>query len=97
MKNIGSFGQSNGSTASRILAAEPSGKWRRHWAAHWASCERCAEAVAREVTFPPGFYVAWSGQFEYLQRAEAKLKVVVPVTLLLIFLLPSQRDTWLPM
>ncbi|MCD1645433.1 efflux RND transporter permease subunit [Aurantimonas coralicida] len=45
------------------------------------------EAVAREVTFPPGFYVAWSGQFEYLQRAEAKLKVVVPVTLLLIFLL----------
>ncbi|WP_279480194.1 CusA/CzcA family heavy metal efflux RND transporter [Aureimonas sp. SK2] len=44
-------------------------------------------AVAREVTFPPGSYVAWSGQFEYLQRAEAKLKVVVPVTLLLIFLL----------
>jgi Cu(I)/Ag(I) efflux system membrane protein CusA/SilA len=45
------------------------------------------EAVAKGVTFPPGTYVAWSGQFEYLQRAEARLKVVVPVTLLLIFLL----------
>ncbi|WP_416358052.1 efflux RND transporter permease subunit [Aureimonas phyllosphaerae] len=45
------------------------------------------EAVAREVTFPPGYHVAWSGQYEYLQRAEAKLRVVVPVTLLLIFLL----------
>ncbi|WP_062236711.1 efflux RND transporter permease subunit [Aureimonas sp. N4] len=45
------------------------------------------EAVAREVTFSPGYHVAWSGQYEYLQRAEAKLRVVVPVTLLLIFLL----------
>ena len=45
------------------------------------------EAVAKGVTFPRGTYVAWSGQFEYLQRAEARLKVVVPVTLLLIFLL----------
>src|SRR5205814_5756223 len=35
----------------------------------------------------PGYYVTWSGQFEYLQRAEARLKVVVPVTLLVIFLL----------
>jgi copper/silver efflux system protein len=37
--------------------------------------------------FPPGYYVTWSGQFEYLERAEARLKVVVPVTLLIIFLL----------
>jgi copper/silver efflux system protein len=39
------------------------------------------------VQFPPGYYATWSGQFEYLERAEARLKVVVPVTLLIIFLL----------
>ena len=44
-------------------------------------------AVANEVKFPPGYYVSWSGQFEYLERAEARLKIVVPVTLLIIFLL----------
>jgi Cu(I)/Ag(I) efflux system membrane protein CusA/SilA len=43
--------------------------------------------VAASVKFPPGYYVTWSGQFEYLERAEARLKVVVPVTLLIIFLL----------
>ncbi|MDR6306313.1 Cu(I)/Ag(I) efflux system membrane protein CusA/SilA [Nitrobacter vulgaris] len=45
------------------------------------------KAVATEVKLPPGTYVSWSGQFEYLQRAEARLKIVVPVTLLVIFLL----------
>lgn len=45
------------------------------------------QAVAENVKFPPGFYAQWSGQFEYLKRAEAKLKIVVPVTLLLIFVL----------
>ncbi|AEI04605.1 heavy metal efflux pump CusB (plasmid) [Afipia carboxidovorans OM5] len=45
------------------------------------------QAVAEKVKFPPGYYVSWSGQFEYLQRAEARLKIVVPVTLLIIFLL----------
>ena len=44
-------------------------------------------AVADNVHFPPGTYVQWSGQFEYLERATAKLKIVVPVTLLIIFLL----------
>jgi Cu(I)/Ag(I) efflux system membrane protein CusA/SilA len=44
-------------------------------------------AVAANVQFPPGSYVMWSGQFEYLERAKAKLKIVVPVTLLIIFLL----------
>jgi Cu(I)/Ag(I) efflux system membrane protein CusA/SilA len=44
-------------------------------------------AVATNVQFPSGSYVVWSGQFEYLERAKAKLKVVVPVTLLIIFLL----------
>ncbi|ACI91176.1 cation efflux system protein CusA [Afipia carboxidovorans OM5] len=45
------------------------------------------QAVANEVKLPPGTYVSWSGQFEYLQRAEARVKIVVPVTLLVIFLL----------
>jgi copper/silver efflux system protein len=44
-------------------------------------------AVAANIQFPPGSYVVWSGQFEYLERATAKLKVVAPVTLLIIFLL----------
>jgi Cu(I)/Ag(I) efflux system membrane protein CusA/SilA len=45
------------------------------------------KAVADQVNFPSGYYVQWSGQFEYLERAEARLKIVVPVTLLIIFLL----------
>ena len=45
------------------------------------------KAVAANVAFPQGYYVTWSGQFEYLERAEARLKVVVPLTLLIIFLL----------
>jgi Cu(I)/Ag(I) efflux system membrane protein CusA/SilA len=45
------------------------------------------KAVADNVKFPPGYYIAWSGQFEYLERAAERLKVVVPLTLLLIFLL----------
>ena len=45
------------------------------------------QAVAKEVRFPPGYYVSWSGQFEYLERAEARLKIVIPITLLIIFLL----------
>src|SRR5437588_2050743 len=45
------------------------------------------KAVAAQVKFPPGTYVTWSGQFEYLERAKARLQVVVPVTLLIIFLL----------
>jgi copper/silver efflux system protein len=44
-------------------------------------------AVAKAVQFPPGYYVKWSGQFEYMERAEAKMRVVVPITLLIIFLL----------
>src|SRR5215207_10051826 len=44
-------------------------------------------AVANEMKLPVGTTVQWSGQFEYLERAEARLKIVVPVTLLVIFLL----------
>jgi len=45
------------------------------------------KAVAEQVTFPSGYYVTWSGQFEYMERAVEKMKVVIPVTLLIIFLL----------
>ncbi len=45
------------------------------------------QLVAKEVALPPGYSVSWSGQFEYLERATAKLKVVVPMTLLIIFVL----------
>ena len=44
-------------------------------------------AIAQSVKLPAGFRIAWSGQFEYLERAEARLKLVVPVTLAIIFLL----------
>ena len=45
------------------------------------------KAVADNVALPPGSYVTWSGQFEYLERASKRLQIVVPATLLLIFLL----------
>jgi Cu(I)/Ag(I) efflux system membrane protein CusA/SilA len=44
-------------------------------------------AVAEKVKFPPGFYVTWSGQFEYYQRAKQRLMIVIPFTLLIILLL----------
>jgi Cu(I)/Ag(I) efflux system membrane protein CusA/SilA len=45
------------------------------------------QVVAKEVRLPAGYSVSWSGQFEYLARAVAKLKVVVPATLAIIFVL----------
>ena len=45
------------------------------------------QAVRENVQFAPGTYVTWSGQFEYLERAMDKLKLVVPLTLLSIFVL----------
>jgi Cu(I)/Ag(I) efflux system membrane protein CusA/SilA len=45
------------------------------------------QAVRGQVRFPPGYYAAWSGQFEYMERAAEKLKVVVPLTILIVFLL----------
>ncbi len=44
-------------------------------------------AVAKEIKLPAGYSMSWSGQFEFLERATAKLKVVVPATLLIIFVL----------
>jgi len=44
-------------------------------------------AVATRVTFPPGYFAVWSGQYEYYQRAQQRLAIVVPLTLVLILLL----------
>jgi copper/silver efflux system protein len=43
--------------------------------------------VARELVLPPGYTLTWSGQFEFMQRVREKLKLVVPLTLGIIFLL----------
>jgi copper/silver efflux system protein len=45
------------------------------------------EAVAQQVRLPAGYSLSWSGQFEFLARATAKLKIVVPATLVIIFVL----------
>ena len=44
-------------------------------------------AVTQEVKLPPGYSISWSGQFEFLERATQKLKIVVPATLVIIFVL----------
>jgi copper/silver efflux system protein len=43
--------------------------------------------VAAKVKLPPGYSISWSGQFEYLERASARLAYVVPFTLLIVFVL----------
>ena len=43
-------------------------------------------AVAHDVTLPPGFHLDWTGEYESQQRANARLMVIVPLTVLLIFL-----------
>jgi cobalt-zinc-cadmium resistance protein CzcA len=49
--------------------------------------EEAQAAVSRQVQLPPGYYVTWGGQFENQQRAMARLAVVVPLVIGLIFLL----------
>ncbi|VVE05061.1 cation transporter [Pandoraea iniqua] len=44
-------------------------------------------AVAQKVVLPPGYSIAWSGQFEYLERAATTLRTVIPITLAVIFIL----------
>src|SRR5438067_1536648 len=44
-------------------------------------------AVIQDVKLPPGYSISWSGQFEFLERATQKLKIVVPATLVIIFVL----------
>ncbi|HKB90019.1 MAG TPA: efflux RND transporter permease subunit, partial [Opitutaceae bacterium] len=49
--------------------------------------QAAASRVRDRVNFPAGYYIQWAGQFEYLKSAEKRLAVVVPFTLLIIFLL----------
>ena len=49
--------------------------------------ERAQEEVAAKVEIPPGYTIFWSGQYEYMQRAKARLLIIVPITLFLIFLI----------
>jgi Cu(I)/Ag(I) efflux system membrane protein CusA/SilA len=46
-----------------------------------------SQRIGESVQFPPGYYIQWAGQFEYLKSAEQRLRVVVPFTLLIIFVL----------
>src|SRR2546428_98050 len=46
-----------------------------------------AQRIAQMIQFPAGYYIQWAGQFQYLQEALQRLKIVVPFTLLIIFLL----------
>ncbi|EAU55198.1 efflux RND transporter permease subunit [Mariprofundus ferrooxydans] len=48
---------------------------------------RAKQAIHDQVKIPAGYTLEWSGQFEYMQRAAAKMRIVIPATLLLIFLL----------
>ncbi|PZR74130.1 MAG: CusA/CzcA family heavy metal efflux RND transporter, partial [Chthoniobacterales bacterium] len=49
--------------------------------------QRASAQLNKTIQYPPGYYIQWAGQFEYLQAAMKKLKVVVPLTLLIIFVL----------
>ncbi len=45
------------------------------------------KVVEEKIKLPPGYNLVWSGQYEYMQAAAAKLKVVIPLTLLIIFVI----------
>ncbi|KPV39411.1 cation transporter [Thiohalorhabdus denitrificans] len=49
--------------------------------------ERAKQAVAEQVDIPAGYSLTWSGQYEYMERAMAKLQLLVPLTLVIIALL----------
>ena len=52
-----------------------------------SAVQEMQRVVTEKVALPAGYSISWSGQFEFLERATAKLKVVVPFTLLIIFVL----------
>jgi Cu(I)/Ag(I) efflux system membrane protein CusA/SilA len=49
--------------------------------------KRARQEVADKVELPAGYTIFWSGQYEYMQRAKARLLLIVPITLLLVFLI----------
>jgi Cu(I)/Ag(I) efflux system membrane protein CusA/SilA len=49
--------------------------------------KRAQEAIAARLKMPPGYSLIWSGQFEYMEQAEQRLKVIIPIALVLVCLL----------
>jgi Cu(I)/Ag(I) efflux system membrane protein CusA/SilA len=49
--------------------------------------ERAKQEVARKITIPAGYSIFWSGQYEYMEHARARLRIIIPITLFLIFLI----------
>ena len=49
--------------------------------------ENAKEVIAEKITLPEGYSMVWSGQYEYMERAKERLRVVIPLTLVIIFLL----------
>ena len=43
------------------------------------------EAVRKEINIPPGYFISWTGQYEYLERMQERMKIVIPLTIALIF------------
>ncbi len=48
---------------------------------------KAQQLVASQIVLPAGYTISWSGQFEYMERAAEKLRIVVPLTIMLIFFL----------
>jgi len=48
---------------------------------------KAAKRIAERIKFPAGYHIEWAGQFQYIKQAEQRLKIVVPLTLLIIFIL----------
>src|SRR5438552_3242629 len=48
---------------------------------------RASHQISQRIQYQPGYYIQWAGQFEYLQAAKERLKIVIPFTLLIIFML----------
>ncbi|OGF98382.1 MAG: cation transporter [Candidatus Glassbacteria bacterium GWA2_58_10] len=49
--------------------------------------ERAKRIVAEQVSVPPGYTIFWSGQYEYMERAQKRLMLIVPLTIIIIFLI----------
>jgi Cu(I)/Ag(I) efflux system membrane protein CusA/SilA len=49
--------------------------------------ERAQQTVAENITIPPGYTINWSGQYEYMQRAQQRLLLVIPLTIVIIFVI----------
>jgi copper/silver efflux system protein len=48
---------------------------------------KASQQLSQRIQYPPGYYIEWAGQFQYLQAARERLKIVIPFTLLIIFML----------